>query len=69
MRTGVTRNTVYVAPKQRGVKTRGRQSLKRPNLAPMLLQAEMTSLRANEPRIIAATERMLGRVGRDWERL
>lgn len=68
MRTGVTRHTVYVAPKQRGVKTRGRQSARRPNLGGLLMnQAMLPSLRAAEPLITFEMERMLGRVGRDWE--
>ena len=36
MRTGVTQRLVYVAPKQRGVKTRGADPRRRPNLGDLL---------------------------------
>lgn len=41
MRTGVTRKVVYVAPKQRGVTGRGRQSLRRPAFGTLLMTRAM----------------------------
>jgi hypothetical protein len=41
MRIGVTRNLVYVAPRQRGVKTRGRHNFGRPNLGDLLMERAM----------------------------
>jgi hypothetical protein len=41
MRTGVTRRVVYVAPKQRGLKTRPDDPRRRPNLAPLLMGQAM----------------------------
>ena len=41
MRTGQSRSVVYVAPRQRGVKTTGRASLRRPNLADLLMDRAM----------------------------
>lgn len=38
MRTGVTRRSVYVAPKKRGAKATARR---RPNLAPLLMERAM----------------------------
>jgi hypothetical protein len=55
MRTGVTRTSVYVAPRQRGIK--GASPAKRRNLAPLLMG------RAMEP----ALDRSSGNVERDLE--
>jgi len=55
MRTGVTRTSVYVAPRQRGIK--GASPAKRTNLAPLLMG------RAMEP----ALDRSSGNVERDLE--
>jgi hypothetical protein len=63
MRIGVNQNVVYVAPRQRGVKTKGRQQLARPNLANLLMDRAMEpALRQNTPRIEHDLERLLDRV-------
>lgn len=67
MRTGVTRKLVYVAPKQRGVKTRGRDRRKRPNLATLLAErATQPALEHNKGQINQRVERMLDKVARDF---
>jgi len=37
MRVGITLDTVYVAPRERGIKSRGLSKRKRPNLAPLMM--------------------------------
>lgn len=65
MRIGVTRTTVYVAPKKRGSRIQAR---KRRNLPGLLLnRAMLPSLHANEAHIAAGMDRWLGEVGRSWE--
>lgn len=67
MRVGVTRTSVYVAPKPRG--TRGRGGKNRPNLADLLMERAMSpALDAHQDEIEARTDRMLGDVARLWER-
>lgn len=67
MRVGVTTRTVYVAPKQRGSR---HQERRRPNFAGLLLERSMLpALRANEREVMVEMDRMLGEVGRDWERV
>lgn len=66
MRVGVTRTSVYVAPKQRG--TRSSEARRRPNLAGLLLGRSMVpALEQNEARVAAEVEQLLGAVGRAWE--
>jgi hypothetical protein len=63
MRIGQNQSLVYVAPVQRGVKTKGRLQLARPNLANLLMDRAMEpALRQNEPQIEAGMERILDRV-------
>jgi hypothetical protein len=63
MRVGVTRTSVYVAPKQRGVKTRGASSRRRPNLAPLMMERSLEpALLRNEATIEHATEVALDRI-------
>jgi hypothetical protein len=64
MRVGVTRRLVYVAPKQRGVKTRNpRDPRRRPNLAPLLMARAMEPvLERHETEIVIATEAMLDHI-------
>ena len=51
-RTGVTQAGVYVAPRERGVKTKGRDRLRRPSFGTLLARrASQPALRANEWRI------------------
>lgn len=66
MRVGVTRHSVYVAPRQRGSRDPRRR---RPRFAGLLLnRAMLPALQRNERRVEAAVEQMLGEVGRVWER-
>lgn len=67
MRIGATQRAVWVAPVARGVKTRGRQRFRRPNLAPLLLEQMETALDHNEAQIIDRFEDVLDTVGRAWE--
>lgn len=63
MRVGVTRRVVYVAPTQRGLKTRGPDSRRRPNLARLLLDRAMEpALEAHAEQILVATEALLDHV-------
>lgn len=65
MRVGVTRTTVYVAPRQRGSRQPG---TRRPNLAGLLHgRAMVPALNANQQEIVAGVDRWLGEVGRSWE--
>lgn len=67
MRVGVTRHTVYVAPRQRG--NRNSPQLKRRNLPGLLLdRAMLPALRINDARVVAEMEQVLGTVGQAWER-
>lgn len=61
MRVGVTRNLVYVAPRQKG--THGRGPRRRPNLADLLMARAMEpALARHEHRIERDLEEMLDRV-------
>ena len=63
MRVGITRSLVYVAPRQRGVKTRGADPRRRPNLAPLLMDRAMQpALDAHEGEIVEAFDRLLDRM-------
>jgi 16S rRNA U516 pseudouridylate synthase RsuA-like enzyme len=63
MRVGVTRTSVYVAPKKRGVTTRGADPRRRPNLADLMMDRAMQpALEQNEHEIEAAVEHALDRV-------
>jgi hypothetical protein len=69
MRVGVTRRVVYVAPKARGVSSRGLQSRKRRNLAPLLMNRAMQpALDRHEDEIERHVEGFIDRVGNHWER-
>lgn len=60
MRVGVTRNLIYVAPRQRGTKEKSR---KRPNLAGLLLDRAMDpALERNKGRIEGDVEALLDKV-------
>jgi hypothetical protein len=63
MRVGITRTLVYVAPRQRGVKTRGPDPRRRPNLATLLMDRAMEpALEHHEPELEQAVELMLDEV-------
>jgi hypothetical protein len=69
MRTGVTLKEVYVAPRQRGVKGRGRDRMRRPRFGNLLGErATQPALRRNEHRIVDDFEAMLDRLCRKWDR-
>lgn len=68
MRTGSTQSLVYVAPRQRGA--RGANPLRRPNLAPLLMDRAMApALESNRDDVENALGDMLDHVGRVWERV
>jgi hypothetical protein len=70
MRVGVTRTLVYVAPKERGVKSRGLQQRKRKNLAPLLRDRALDpALDRNIGQVERKVEQMLATVGKQWERV
>lgn len=63
MRVGVTRTSVYVAPIERGTRTRR----KRPNLAGKLLgEALLPALDHNRPAVVDAVDDVLAATGRVW---
>lgn len=69
MRVGVTRKLVYVAPKQKGVRTRGPNPRRRPNLANLLMERAMEpALQRHEALIVAATDRALDVIADDFNR-
>jgi hypothetical protein len=66
MRIGVTRSSVYIAPKRRG--SRFPQN-RRPNFAGLLLhRAMLPALSRNEQQVQEGMEELLDTVGLDWER-
>lgn len=68
MRTGVTQKVVYIAPKQRGVKSRTDRRLRRPNLADLLMGRAMEPAGVrNEALVEARLEVALDIVGQRWE--
>lgn len=69
MRVGVTTKVVYVAPKQRGVKSRARAQYRRPKLAPLLMNRAMDpALDQNRQEIEHGLERFIDEVERRWGR-
>ncbi len=70
MRTGVTTKVVYVAPAKRGVKGRGNDPRRRPNLANLLMDRAMQpALNRHLPDVIAALEHDAEQGIRDWDKL
>lgn len=69
MRVGTGRGVVYVAPVERGVKGRGNQRKRRPNLADLLMTRAMEpALRRNEAVVVRRVDRALDEFARLWER-
>lgn len=69
MRTGLTVDTIYVAPKQRGVKRRGDVGRRRPNLADRLMDDAMQpALRHHAGQLDDRVDAMLGRVANGFSR-
>lgn len=67
-RIGVTRTLVYVAPRQRGVNSRGNARLRRPNLARRMAH-EVTgpALAVNRHKVERDFDEMLDRLVRKWD--
>ena len=67
---GGAARSIYVAPKLRGVKTRGRDPRRRPNLFDLLLTRSLEpALAHNEGRVVVEMEKLLETIGRKWERV
>lgn len=68
MRSRVTQRAVWVAPVERGVKSRAAERRRRPNLAGLLMDDAMQpSLDQNIGEVVDAIEDVLANVGRAWE--
>lgn len=68
MRVGVTTNSVYVAPRQRGIKGRGRDPRRRPNLFDLIMGRSLEpALAQNMGQVEAELEQVLDTVGQAWE--
>lgn len=61
VRIGVTRRAAYIAPVERGVKGRGNQRLRRPNLTDLVLD------RAYEPALAMNRSEVVDRFGRIFD--
>lgn len=68
MRVGVTRTTVYVAPKERGVNGRGDDRRRRPNLANRLMPEMEQALERHRGDIEAGYERKLDLIADHFNR-
>ena len=70
MRTGVTRHSVYVAPVERGVKSRTIRRGRRPNLKPLLLERAMDpALDQNADKVEREVIDAMDDLFRRWERV
>lgn len=68
MRVGVTRTSVYVAPRERGAQGRGNRRLRRPRFKDLMLDRAMEpALDRNIGRVEDNIEDLLARMARDWE--
>lgn len=68
MRVGVTRSVVYVAPVERGRRSRANRRIRRPNLATLLMGRAMEpALQRNLGTVETAVGRALDTVGQAWE--
>lgn len=68
MRVGVTQRLVYVAPKQRGVKSKARAQHRRPNLAQAMLDPFDKALAGNRDRVVRDVDDLLAEIGTEWGR-
>lgn len=67
-RLGVTQKLVYVAPKQRGRRSRQNEMIRRPNLKSLLLdKAYDPALDTYTERTVTKFERLLDKMAQDWE--
>ena len=71
MRTGVYRGTIgYVAPVQRGVKSRGRDRLRRPRLADRIAAESLEpALERNRDRVFREFDDAVGEMTKAWARV
>jgi hypothetical protein len=69
MRVGVTQRVVYVAPRERGVTSRGNERLRRRKFGTRLMEEAMQpALDNNRQQGVEKLDDMLRTVGREWER-
>lgn len=69
MRVGVTRSSVYVAPRQKGVRSRGADPRRRPRFATLMEERAMDpALKQNESRIERSVEEAFDDLARRWNR-
>jgi hypothetical protein len=69
MRVGVTQRLVYVAPRERGVKSRGPDPRGRPKFATLMEARAMDpALERNEPMIERQVEALFDDLAADWNR-
>lgn len=69
MRTGLTTSVVYVAPRERGTRSRRNRAFARPNLAGLLMDRAMQpALEANRAEIVGRFDEALEHVETIWER-
>jgi hypothetical protein len=67
MRVGISQRVVYIAPRQRGFKGRGRHPSKRPNLGDLLMNRAMQpALERNEEQMFRNVERLMDRIAVDF---
>lgn len=70
IRTGIERNTIgYIVPQQRGVKTRGRDRLRRPNLARLIADREERARDENRNLVFREFDDALKEVAKAWARV
>ena len=68
VRSGATKRMVYIAPVERGRRTRGNSAIGRPNLKPLLLdRAYEPALEDNRDVVIEQIEDLLGYVARTFD--
>lgn len=68
MRSRVTQRAVWVAPVERGVKSRAAEKRRRPNLAGLLMDdAMLPALDQNRGEVVERLDDVLAKVGRAWE--
>lgn len=70
MRVGITQSAVWIAPVERGVKSRTLTSRRRPDLKNLLLDRAMEpAAEANRDRVVAEVEDTLRDLARAWSRV
>ncbi len=70
MRVGITRHTVYVAPVEKGRRSRAEPKRRRPKVKPRLLHGALEpALEANRPRVRQQVKDAVRDMGRAWGRV